>query len=404
MNMILEGIRVIDWTGHQFGPISTSMLGDLGADVIKIEQRGIGDPSRGMDRFAGVRTMLPNGHTLVYESCNRNKKGITVDLKKEEGRQIVYRLVEKSDVFVQNFRPGAAARMHVDYATLSKINPKLVYASGSGFGARGPDACRTSLDPMGQARSGFMHAAADPGGDPMYVPGAIADQMGAVMLSYGILAGLLARERLGIGQEIDVSHVGSMINLQLLSVMGALLLGQGFSRQKRTELTNPLANHYKCKDGKWLFFALIQSDKYWPSFCRALGIENMEKDPRFVASSKRAENRAQLISILDKAFATKTCAEWDEIFSKGDFIYSRIQRLTDLANDPQILANEYIVDYDHPALGPVKVIGFPVAYSQTPASIRMPSPVYGQHTEEVLMEVGGYSWDEIEGFKDREVI
>lgn len=402
--MILEGIRVLDWTGHQFGPISTSMLGDLGAEVIKIEQRGVGDPSRGMERFAGIPIVLPNGHSLVYEACNRNKKGITIDLKNEEGRQVVYRLVEKSDVFVQNFRPGAATRLHLDYETLSKVNPKLIYASGSGFGPKGPDACRTSLDPMGQARSGIMNTLGEPGSDPAYILGAVADQMGGITLFYGILAALLARERLGIGQEVNVSHLGSMVNLQLFNVMAALLLGREFPRQKRTDLTNPLANHYKCKDGKWLFFALTQSDRYWPSFCNALGIEHLEKDIRFAIASKRAENRGELISILDKVFATKTCAEWEEILAKGDFVYSRIQSVSDLATDEQILANDYIVDYDHPALGRVKVIGFPVAYSKTPASIRMPSPLFGQHTEEVLMEVGGYSWEEIEELKDKEVI
>lgn len=403
--MILEGIRIIDWTVQQLGPVSTAMLGDMGAEVIKIEQRGVGDPSRGMDRFGGVSIVLPNGQSLVYEATNRNKRGIAVDLKKEEGREVIYRLVKNSDVFVQNFRTGVAARMKLDYKTLSEINPKLVYASGSGFGSKGPDGCRGAYDPMGQARSGIMNAVGEPDGPPLYITGAVADQAGGVMLAFGILAALLARERLGIGQEIQASHLGSMINLQWFNVMAATLLGYQLPRQRRTGITNPLANHYMCQDGKWIFLSHTQSDRYWPSICRVLGIEHLEKDPRFVSAYKRAMNHEELIGILDKVFATKNLDEWEKILvEKGDFIFSRIQSVTDLAGDPQVLANDYIVDYNHPTLGPVKVIGFPVSFSKTPPSVRMPAPVFGQHTEEVLMEVGGYTWEEIEKLKDKEVI
>jgi len=405
VSMILEGIRIIDWTVQQLGPVSTAMLGDMGADVIKIEQRGVGDPSRGMDRFGGVPTMLPNGHSVVYEAVNRNKRGISVDLKKEEGREIVYRLVKDADVFVQNFRTGVAARMCLDYQTLSRINPRLIYASGSGFGPKGPDGCRPAYDPMGQARSGIMNAVGEPDSPPLYITGAVADQSGGVMLAFGILAALLARERLGIGQEIHASHLGSMINLQWFNVMAATLLGYQLPRQRRTDITNPLANHYKCKDGKWIFLSHTQSDRYWPSICRVLDIEHLEKDPRFATARKRAMNHEELIDIIDKIFATRNLDEWEKILTeKGDFIFSRIQSVSDLPTDPQVLANDYIVDYNHPTLGPVKVIGFPVSFSKTPSSVRLPAPVFGQHTEEILMDVGGYTWEEIEKLKDDKVI
>ncbi|MFQ5827367.1 MAG: CaiB/BaiF CoA transferase family protein [Dehalococcoidia bacterium] len=405
MSMLLEGIRILDWTIQRQGPAATAMLGDLGAEVIHVEERGRGDSSRGMVRFAGVSLELPGGRTANFEASNRNKKSISLDLKKEKGREVIYRLVKNCDVFVQNFRQGVAARLGMDYDTIAQHNPRIIYASASGWGPKGPDAQRPTYDPLGLARAGMMTMVGEPDMPPQYTVGGIADQMGAVMLAYGILAALLGRERLGIAQQVDTSHLGSIIALQGFHVSSYLMVGQEFPREKRTGLTNPLANRYQCRDGKWIFFANIQSDRYWPAFCQALGIRELEKDLRFDTARHRGENCEELISLLDDIFATRTCDEWIEILkNSGDLVFSPIQRISELPQDPQVIANEYITEFDHPTLGRTKDTGFPVAFSKTPASVRLPAPECGQHTEEVLLEVGGYTWEEIERLRDEEVI
>jgi len=403
--MILEGIRVLDWTIWQQGPIATALLGDLGAEVIKIEDRMGGDPGRGVKRARGLNAMLDGGRNFYFEYTNHNKKSISVDIKNDKGKEIIYRLVKNSDVFVQNFRKGVASRMRMDYEALSKHNPKLIYATASGYGVKGPDSGRSAMDLQGLARSGIMHTMGEPDMPPLTIIGGIADQMGAIMVAYGLLAAIIARERHGIGQEIDVSHLGSMITLQGLNVSAKLLLGQDMPRESRVKTDNPLWNRYECKDGRWVCLAHMQSDRFWPSFCEALGIKDLEKDPRFENMDKRAQNCQELIAIFDKVFATKTYDEWDRVFQeKGDFIYTKVQSVADLPSDPQVVENDYIVDYNHPVLGDIKMIGSPVNYSKTPTSIRMPAPEFGEHTEQVLNEICGYSWEEIGQLREEDVI
>jgi len=403
--MPLEGIRVVDWTIFQQGPVVTAMLGDLGAEVIKIEERGRGDPGRGIAGVMGLSPKLPGGRNYYFEANNRNKKSIALDLKKPQAREIVYRLVEKSDVFVQNFRKGVAERLGLDYETLSRYNPRLIYASATGYGPEGPESHRPSLDPVGLARAGFMDAAAPAEQPPIYMQGGIADQMGAIMLAYGILAALVARERLGIGQKVDASHLGSMMWLQSLSIHAFLLMGKELPKWRRDRAANPMFNYYRCADGKWLFLSLMQPDRHWSNFCQAIGRPDLEHDPRFDTADKRRENRSELIRILDGIFATKTCREWIEILSRyPDFIFEPVNSYADLPDDPQVRANDYIVDFDHPVLGKVKMVGVPVKLSKTPGGIRLPAPEYGQHTEEVLLDICGYSWEDIERFREEEII
>ena len=203
MAMALDGIRIVDWTIWQQGTVCTAMLADLGADVIKIEEREKGDPGRGILSMSGVD--LSDRPNFYFEANNRNKRSVTVDLSKPEGRQVVQELAAKSDVFVQNFRKGVAARLGLDYETLRAINPRLIYASTTGYGPEGPDSADPSFDQLGLARSGIMNAVGEPDMPPLGVAGGIADQMGAVMLAYGVLAALLAREKHGVGQRVDAS-------------------------------------------------------------------------------------------------------------------------------------------------------------------------------------------------------
>jgi CoA:oxalate CoA-transferase len=403
MAMPLDGIRVIDWTIWQQGPVCSAMLGDLGADVIKVEERIGGDPGRGMTKLSGID--MSDKPNFYFEANNRNKRGITVDLKKPEGREIVYRLVETADVFVQNFRKGVADRLGLGYAELKKRNPRLIYATATGYGPEGPESGDPSFDQLGLARSGIMLAAGEPDMPPLAIAGGIADQMGAIMLAYGVLAALVARERFGIGQAVDGSHLGSMMALQGLSVSARLMWGFAIPRMPRKFQANPLWNHYECQDGRWICLGMLQPDRYWADFCRVIGRSELATDERFADLRVRAGNAGAAIEIFDAVFATKPLAEWLRILrTGGDFIFCQVNAVDDLPDDPQVRANDYVVDYDHPRFGPTQVIGLPVQLAETPGSIRRPAPEFGEHTEEILTEMLGYSWEQVAALKDREVI
>lgn len=403
MAMPLDGMRVIDWTIWQQGPVCSTMLGDLGADVIKVEERIGGDPGRGMAKMSGID--MSDKPNFYFEANNRNKRGITVDLKKPEGREIIYRLVETADVFVQNFRKGVAERLGLGYAELRQRNPRLIYATATGYGPEGPESGDPSFDQLGLARSGIMLAAGEPDMPPLAIAGGIADQMGAIMLAYGVLAALLARERFGVGQEVDGSHLGSMMALQGLSVSARLMWGFAIPRMPRKYQANPLWNHYQCQDGRWICLGMLQPDRYWAEFCRAVGRPELASDERFVDLRVRAANAGAAIEILDQVFAGKPLAEWLTILrAGGDFIFCQVNAVDDLPDDPQVRANDYVVDYEHPRHGATQVIGLPVRLGETPGSIRLPAPEFGEHTEQILTEVLGYSWEQVAALKEREVI
>ena len=406
MAELLQGIRVIDWTQWQMGTMATTMLANLGATVIHVEHRTRGDGGRGQTPMAGSSMDMGHGINAYFEVNNQGKKSITLDLAKEKGKEVIYRLVRNSDVFVHNFRQGVPERQGLDYDTLYQYNPKIIYAALSGYGPNGPDAREPAFDLVGQARSGIGTVMGDPGEPRLVLQGGIADEMGAIIGSYGVLAALLARERLGIGQKIDASHLGSTMALQGLAIRLRLLLGKEItSVETRKKTRNPLWNYYQCQDGKWLALGNNRPVLYWPFVCQALGIQDLENDPRFESAEKRVENCEELISILDEVFITKSRAEWLTILKQeGNTIYTAIQSISDLIDDPQVLANEYIVDGTHPVLGPVKLAGFPVQFSQTPVVVKCGAPELGQHTDEVLTEIGGYTEEEIAELREKEVI
>ena len=406
MAMPLDGIRVVDWTIFQQGPVASAMLGDMGAEVIKIEELGVGDPVRGISGIAGINATLPGGKSYNFEVNNRNKKSVAIDMKNPQAKAVLYRLVEQSDVFVQNFRQGVPERLGMGYDTLVNYNPKIIYASASGYGSEGPESHRPSLDPVGMARTGFLELFGSlESEEPRYCQGGIADQMGAVMLAYGIMGALVARERLGVGQKVDCSHMSSMMWLQSLYIHAYLLLGKKLPRFQQHKAANPMMNFYRCQDGKWLFLSLLQQDRHWGNFCQAIGRAEMENNPLFETADKRRENRGEMISIMDKIFATRTCDEWISVLQEfPDFIYERVNSVSDLPDDPQVVANDYIVDFSHPTIGDIKMINVPVTFSETPGGIRTAAPECGQDTEEVLTEICGYSWDDIAALRDAEVI
>lgn len=394
----LKGIRVLDWTVWQFGPVSTAMMGDMGADVIKIESLD-GDSGRGLWRASNLTNDLGEGRTAYFETCNRNKRGVALNFKTEEGRKVLYKLVEGADVFVQNFRQGVAERLGVGYEDLKKINPKLIYGSANGYGPNGDDSHLPSFDGCGQARSGLMMSATEPDADyPTRVSQGVSDQMGAIMLCLGVVSALVSRNATGVGQKVEASHLSSNMWLQGMGMTMSLLNGgQQFASYSRDTPTNPLSNIFKCKDGKCIQMMHLQPDAYWEPIAKVMGLDDIVDDPRFNTMIDRADNTEELVKIMDAKFATKDAADWDAAFraSGTDFIYAMVQSTTDLEDDPQVIANDYITTFDHPVIGPVKMCNHPNIYSETPSGIYREAPELGQHTEEILIEELGFTWDDI---------
>lgn len=403
MPLPLEGVRVLDWTIWQQGPVCSLMLSDLGADVLKIESLEGGDPGRGVLRAQGLD--LGDRPNFYFEANNRGKRSIAIDLRKPEGREIVLRLAERADVFVQNFRPGAAVRMGLGWDDLRARNPRLVYANGSGFGRSGPDAERPCMDYLGLARSGIMMAAGEPGSPPLAIQGAIADQMGGTMLAFAVITALLARERFGIGQEVDASLLGSMSWLQGLSLSSRLMLGGEMPRFSRQFAFNPLWNHYRCADDRWIAFAMAQADRWWKDFARTIGRPELADDARFASMMDRGMNAATLIGLLDETFASKPSAEWKRILDEGgDFIFTMVASVNDLPDDPQMRANGLVANVEHPTHGPTEMLNLPIGLSATPSRIAGVAPELGQHTEQVLVDELGFGWEEVGALRERGVI
>jgi len=397
----LDGIRVVEITMFQQGPVAGMRLGDLGANVIKVEPK-TGDPARGFMRIIGVETGI-KGRNYYFESNNRNKRSIVLDLRTEKGKKIFLELIKQADVFLTNMSIDAPKRMGIDYQTLSAINPRLIYAHASGWGREGADANELSFDYTGLGRAGIMMMCGELGEPPgQLVPG-MGDEMGGLMCAWGITAALYAREKTGKGQLIDSSLLGSLIALEGVNFASSAIIGQDFPRRQRKTAGNPIYNHYKCKDDKWIIIAHLQPDRYWPTVCKAMALEELEHDPRFDTLEKRRDNATELIAILDKRFTTKTRDEWIKIFKQHGVIHTPIQTPSEVINDPQVLANNYVVWFDHPVWGRIKMLGFPWAFHETPASVRQEAPEHGQHTEEILLELG-YSWDDIAKLKEEEVI
>jgi crotonobetainyl-CoA:carnitine CoA-transferase CaiB-like acyl-CoA transferase len=399
----LKGIRVLDWTVWQFGPVSAAMMGDMGADVIKIESLD-GDAGRGLWRASNLYMDIGDGRNAYFETCNRSKRGIAVNLKTQEGRDIIYKLVENSDVFVQNFRQGVAERLGLGYDTLHEINPMLVYGSANGYGPNGPDSHLPSFDGCGQARSGLMISASDPRAEyPNRVAQGVSDQIGGIMLCLGVVSALVARNLQGVGQKVEASHLSANMWLQGLGISMSLLNGgKRFQSYDREIPTNPLSNLYKCKDGRCIQLMHLQPDRYWEPIATVLGIPELIDDSRFADMAARAENSAECVKILDARFATRTAKEWDRAFreSDTDFIYALVQGIEDLEHDPQVIANDYIATFSHLVLGPVKMCNHPNIYSETPSGIQREAPELGQHTEEILIDELGYDWDGIQRLRE----
>ena len=402
----LVGIRVLDCTQWVQGSMVGVMLGDMGADVIKVEEPERGDQMRGwLQSGFGAQTHKVE-RNYMFEVANRGKRSMTLNLRKGKGREIFYSLIRKADIFVHNWRgEEVSKRLEADYNTLAKVNPQLIYCQVTGWGPKGQDSEMPAYEPTAQARSGMYDLFRDPGSPPVMFPGGPGDITGSIIAVVGILAALGARQSLGKGQKVETSLLGSILQLLAFPIGSFGIAKEVYPQRSRFTMGNPLWNHYPCADGKWLSFAMAQPDRFWHNFCRAVGILELEKDPRFENLTVRGQNAVELIRILDQHFATKPRDEWLKQFKAAnvDLIYAPVQTIPEVFQDPQVLANEYVVDFEHPVFGPIKVTGVPYKFSETPAEPKSAAPGFGQHTEEVLVELG-HTWDEISELKNEAVI
>ncbi|MBE0415212.1 MAG: CoA transferase [Dehalococcoidia bacterium] len=399
MSMPLEGIRVLDLTQFAFGPRTAAYLAEMGAQVIKIENNLSGEPIRWIDSLR----QIPIGKFNAYfEQNHRGKKSMAINLRHEKGREVAYKLIENADIFVTNLRMGGLERLGLDYDTLSRINPRLIYALGTGWGLRGPARDRGAFEVTGLASSGLLSGLVEPDAPPPLCPPAMGDYAAATFLAYGIMLALFHRERTGEGQMVHVSLLGSAMTIASCGIDMSLAAGKDMlGASHDSEL--PLYNLFQTKDKRWIQLAMFQTDPVWPEFCQALDIEHLKDDPRFNSREAIIENKVALNSILNEVFLTKTLSEWTECLDRYDFIWSPVKRYTELTSDPQVLENEYIVSLDDPEVGEIKVVGITVELSKTPGRIGSKAPELGQHTEEILLELG-YTWDDIVTMKEQNAI
>jgi crotonobetainyl-CoA:carnitine CoA-transferase CaiB-like acyl-CoA transferase len=373
----LDGIRVLDFTRYQQGPFATVILADFGAEVVKLEEPR-GDFGRRMWKE-------PDGFSAFWESLDRGKKSVCLDLRTEQGRDLALRLGEQCDVIVENFRPGTMERWGLGYDAFKSRNPAVIFARATGWGSKGPLAGLPSFDQIAQAYSGFaQHAGGGPGHRPEIPYPGIADQTGGMNLALGIMTALFVRERTGIGQVVEVSLLGTQLALQAPELLHYLHFGQERPREFRA---SPTVGHYQCADGRWVMVVGIDQ-KFWPRLLRALGRNDLEHDPRFARGYARWVNRGELQLILEGVFRSHTSAHWLEKLREADVPASLVLDYAALASEEQPYANGYIVEQDHPRFGRQRIVGLHIQLSETPGAPAMPAPGPGEHTREALLGLG----------------
>jgi crotonobetainyl-CoA:carnitine CoA-transferase CaiB-like acyl-CoA transferase len=400
-----DGVKIIEFGHFLLVPTATAILADWGADVIKIENFKVGgDPVRFPQAIEGQPPPAEIKPSIWFHYFNRNKRGIGLDVMSQRGREILYKLVEKADVFATNFDPRAIERAKADYDTLSKINPKLVYCQCTGYGTLGPDKHKPGFDYAAWwARSGMMDRISAADAEPRPQRPGLGDNLASPAIAGAIAAALFCRERTGVGQKVEINLYHYATWGLSFDIGTALNQGVNLKQTDRRTVTNALWNCYQAKDGKWIMLVMPQTDRYWPSFCKAIGKPEWEKDPRFDSHMKRMEQNTYLIPALSQIIGSKTAAEWETIAQEYDLVLGRIQTPVEVANDPQAWENEFFAEMAYSSDVRFKVINSPMKFSKTPATVRSLAPELGQHTEEVLLELG-YTWDDMAEFKNQGVI
>lgn len=397
---LLKGIKVVEMGIWVAGPAAAAVLGDWGADVIKIENPAGGDPVRALMSL-GIAFELPVNPSV--EMDNRNKRSVTVNVQTPEGKAVVHRLLRDADVFVSNMRAAALKRAGLAYEDLRPHNPRLIYAGLSGYGTRGPEKDRAAFDYAAYwARAGAMASLGEPEGPPPSQRPAMGDHPAGLALAGAVAAALYHRERTGEGQELHLSLFHAGMWMMATDVETCLVTGLGPAPSGRA-VPNPLWNHYKAKDGKWFHLVMLQADRYWAGFCQAIDRPDLLNDERYANVVARAGNSLELIARLDEVFATKTRAEWAELFDRFELVWGPVQSISEVIHDPQARALDVFAKVQHRSGEEIEVLKSPIEFSATPASIRRGAPELGEHTEEVLLE-HGYTWEDIAALKEKGAI
>jgi crotonobetainyl-CoA:carnitine CoA-transferase CaiB-like acyl-CoA transferase len=375
----LDGIRILD-SAHQYpGPYCSMLLGDLGAEIIKVERPGVGDPAREMTGF--------------FRSINRNKKSMTLDLKKPGAKEILYRLVERSDVFIEGFRPGVARRIGIDYDTLKGINPRLIYCSISGYGQQGPYRDRPGHDLNYMAIAGMLEAFKDGSGNIMAPGVAIGDLSSGMFAVIGILAALLAREKTGKGQSIDLSMVDGLVSWM------STRLGSYFANAPSELGYDAGYGVFRASDGKAFTLGIAHENWFWDRLCSAADLDELQG----LGPPERRKQRETLVKKLQTAFSKKPRDEWIKILVEADVPVAPVHTMEDAVKDPHLIFREMILDISLSSGETNKQVTFPIKLSETPGKIRLPPPALGEHNQDILRWLG-YSTGEIERFKKEGVL
>jgi crotonobetainyl-CoA:carnitine CoA-transferase CaiB-like acyl-CoA transferase len=392
----LAGLTIVDLSRVLSGPYCTMLAADMGARVIKIERVDHGDDTRAWG------PPFQQGESAYFLSINRNKESVALNFKTPDGHAILDKLIARADVLVENFRPGTLDAAGFGYATLSARHPRLVYVSISGFGQNGPRRDESGYDAVAQAEGGIMSVTGDPEGPAVRLGVAIADIASGMFAFQGLLLALLARARTGRGQWVDVSLLDSVAALLTYQASRHFATGEIPARAGNRHLTIAPYETFDTSDG--VLVLAVGNDSLWQRFCRAAGLDDLARDERFSTNAGRISNYAQLRPLLARRLVTRTLDEWIQVFRKSGIPCGGVRSVAEALRDPQIIAREMVATIDHPALGPLKVLGLPVKLSDTPGAIRMHPPRLGEHTERVLRDDLQIDVQQIEKWADRGII
>lgn len=392
MNDVLRGVKVVEVAQWWFAPAAAAVLAEWGADVIKIEHPEYGDPLRGLTTSGALPGAF--GMNFMLEQSNHNKRSIGLDLASPEGRDVLMQLVAQADVFVTSFLPQLRRRLGIDLDDVRAANPNIIYARAHGAGAKGPEAERGGFDATSfWARGGVAHHLTQPGSAfPVMPRPSFGDGISAVSLAGAVAAALFGRERHGEAAVIDVSLLGTAAWVMGPDVAAAALIPGGIPTVPREWMANPLSNSYRTADDRWVWLAMLQSDRHWPELCEALGRPDMITDERFNGAAARATNLGECMAELEAAFAGRPLAEWRERMANLEGVWAVVQTATELLDDPQVKANGYVADVEYGEERHRLVVG-PAQFNSEPPTLR-PAPGAGEHTDEILQELG-LDWDRI---------
>ncbi|MHC1598852.1 MAG: CaiB/BaiF CoA transferase family protein [Candidatus Methanofastidiosia archaeon] len=392
---VFEGIKIIDLTQALSGPFTSTMLGDQGADIIKIEVPGIGDNSRAWG------PPFVNGVSSYFISVNRNKKSVTLNLKDERGKEIFFKLVRDADVVLENFRPGVTTRLGIDYESVKKVNPKIVYASISGFGQDGPYMKRPGYDQVIQGMCGIMSITGEKGGEPVKVGLPVTDIASGMFAAFGVAGSLYRRQITGKGDHIDISMLDCMVSW--LTFQAGRYFATGEVAEKMGS-AHPLIVPYQAFKTKDIFINIAAgSDKLWQILCDVMEKPEWKDDKVMKTNDDRVKNRAIVVPMMGEVLMTRPGDEWLEKLTAAGVPCGPINTIDRVLTDEHVLFREMVQEFDHPIIGKFKQTGIPVKYKEDPGSLRIPPAVLGEHTREVLEELG-YSAEEIDEFEKEKII